>query len=149
MRAVIILVCLLTAGTVAQSAKPQPETTTATWHGTFTASVGRAKQFRGRWSGQVDKKNAGSGSWVVLNDAHKIVAEGTWQAQKSAKTWRGTWRAWAKGGRQYSGSWIAELGSFKGQSFEDMLSYTLEQQVAGSWQSGKLAGNWWLRGTKW
>jgi len=118
-------------------------------HGTFTATAGRSAGFRGRWSGETDRPNSGSGSWVLLNDANKMVAEGTWEAQKSAAGWRGNWTARVKGGRRYSGSWQADLQDFTGKTFSDMLNRTLEKQVSGSWRSGKLAGNWWLQGTKW
>jgi hypothetical protein len=145
---IIFLLLLVNRGT-AQLPKPAPQAAATVWHGTFTASAGSLAQFRGRWSGQADTRNSASGSWILLNDAHKLVAEGTWVAQKSAAGWRGTWHAWVKGGRQYGGKWEAELEAFSGKTFEDMLSHTLEQQVSGSWQSGKLAGNWWLQGTKW
>ena len=148
MRAALLFLLLLTCA-LAQSAKSRPLKADTTLHGTFNASVGRSAQFRGRWNGLLDSRNAGSGSWILLNDAHKSVAEGTWSAQKSAAGWRGTWHAWVKGGRQYSGSWQADLEGFSGKSFEEMLNHTMEQQIAGSWQSGKLAGNWWLQGTKW
>jgi hypothetical protein len=139
----------LTTGGLAQSARPAPQTSAATWHGKFSASIGRSEQVRGRWSGQGDTKNSGSGSWILLNDSNQVIAEGTWTAQKTGAAWTGTWRAWVKGSRQYSGSWQAELEGFSGKSFEDMLNHTLEQQVMGSWRSGKLEGNWWLQGTKW
>lgn len=145
----ILLLLLLVAGGNAQAPKPAPQAPVTSWHGTFTASAGRLAQFRGRWSGQAETANSASGSWILLNDEHKIVAEGTWRAQKSPSGWRGAWHAWVKGGRQYAGQWEAELEGFRGKTFEDMLSHTLEQQVSGSWQSGKLAGNWSLRGTKW
>ena len=147
-----LLLCLLTSSAVAPPMKSAPiekQKTAATLHGTFTATVGRSAGFRGRWSGQMDARNSGSGSWILLNDANRMVAEGTWAAQKSAAGWRGNWTAWAKNGRSYSGSWQADLEEFSGKTFEDMLKSTLEKQVSGSWRSGKLAGNWWLQGARW
>lgn len=145
----IVLLFLLVTGGTAQSPKSAPQAATTVWHGTFTASAGRAAQFRGRWSGQADTRNSASGSWILLNDKQKIVAEGTWVARKSIARWPGIWHAWVKGGRQYGGNWEAELEGFSWNTLEDMLSHTLEQQVSGTWQDGKLAGNWSLRGTKW
>lgn len=145
MRAALLLF-LFALGTSAQQSTPQK--TARELHGTFTATAGRSAAFRGRWSGEAHR-NSGSGSWILLNDSNKIVAEGTWSAQKSAAGWRGSWMARVKGGRQYSGTWQADLEGFNGKTFEDLLGHTLEKQISGSWRSGKLAGNWWLQGTKW
>jgi len=145
----ILLAFLLTLTAVSQqsnSAQTTPPKTAL--HGTFTADAGRSAAFRGRWTGETNR-NSGSGSCVLLSDSNKIVAEGTWSAQKSAAGWRGTSTARADRGRQYSGSLQADLEGFSGRTFEDMLNQTLQKQVSGSWRSRKLAGNWWLQGTKW
>ncbi len=118
--------------------------------GNWVATVGPTQTFRGRWSGQVSahNKNAALGSWTLLGDHNQIVLEGTWSAQKSLQGWRGTWTARIASGRSFSGTWTADLTDFKGKTFEDMLSATLEKQVSGSWQSGRYQGNWWLTGLR-
>ena len=55
----------------------------------------------------------------------------------------------AGAGRTFSGTWQADLAGFTGKTFEDMLKRTVEQQVSGSWRSGRAQGNWWLQGSKW
>jgi len=32
------------------------------------------------------------------------------------------------------------------KTFEDMLKRTIEKQVSGSWQRGRMQGGWWLQG---
>jgi len=121
--------------------------------GSWTASAGPKQVYRGRWSGQrlPDKPNAALGSWVVVNDANETVQQGTWAAEKSAQGWRGQWSARVATGRDstgtvISGTWQSAADS-KGTTLADLLRRTLEEQVAGSWRSGQLAGYWWLKGS--
>jgi hypothetical protein len=118
--------------------------------GNWVATVGPTQTFRGRWSGQVSpqNKNAAAGSWTLLGDHNQIVLEGTWSAQKNSQAWRGTWSARIVSGRSFSGTWTADLSGFKGKTFEEMLSATLEKQVSGSWRSGRYQGDWWLTGLR-
>ena len=126
----------------------------AVFRGSWTATAAPKQVFRGRWSAQAlpDTQSAAHGSWTLLNNANQIVLEGTWSAQKSARGWHGTWSALilqgrSSLGRPLSGTWQAQVEDFKGKTFEDMLQRTLERQIAGSWRSGRLLGNWWLKGS--
>jgi len=92
----------------------------------------------------------------VLN-GNRIVLEGTWSAAKSPGGWQGTWsaRAWTRQsssgrstpGRLYTGTWQAAMRDPKARTLAEMFQRTLEQQIAGSWRSGPLAGHWWLKGS--
>ena len=148
MRAALLVFTLVAIALTQQPNRSQTAPSNPALHGTFTATAGRSAVFRGRWTGEANS-NSGGGSWVLLNDSNKILAEGAWTAQKSSAGWRGSWTAHVNGGRYYSGSWQADLEGFSGKGFRDMLNQTLQKQVSGSWRSGKLAGNWWLQGTKW
>ena len=141
-----IITLLLAFGMVAQ----QPAEVLS---GSWTASAGPNQVYRGRWSGQPlpDKPDAAHGSWVVVNDANQTVQQGTWAAEKSAQGWRGQWSARIATGRDasgkvVSGTWQSAEDS-KGTTLADLLQKTLEQQIAGAWRSGQLAGYWWLKGS--
>jgi hypothetical protein len=110
--------------------------------------VATGQVFRGAWSAQTSPKspNAVRGSWTLFNEANEIVLQGTWSAQKTSRGWQGTWTARASNGVSFSGSWDADLPDFHGKTMEEMLKRATEKQVAGSWQSGRYQGNWWLDG---
>src|SRR5438445_1114209 len=117
-------------------------------------SVGRDR--RGRWWAEIEASEAASGSWTLLDDSNRIVLEGTWSARRvnapaklTVPHWQGTWTARAGAGRALYGTWQADLAGFSGKTFEDMLKRAVEQQVSGSWRSGRAHGNWWLQGSKW
>jgi len=97
-----------------------------------------------------------SGAYGLGDDSNRIVLEGTWSARRvnapaklTVPHWQGTWTARAGAGRALSGTWQADLAGFSGKTFEDMLKRTVEQQVSGSWRSGRAQGNWRLQGSKW
>jgi hypothetical protein len=145
----LAIALLLASYALAQPAPPA-------LRGTWTATAGPKDAYRGKWSAQAlpGTPNAAHGSWALLNDAGHIVTEGTWSAQKSAHGWHGTWSAHIllgrpSFGRPLSGTWQAQVEDFKGKTFEGMLQRTLERQIAGSWRSGRLQGNWWLKGSPW
>ncbi len=119
----------------------------AVLRGSWIAAAGPNRVFRGRWSAQAlpATKNAAHGSWTLLNDRNQIVLEGTWAARKSARGWRGSWSARIQKGGSVSGAWEAEMADSNRKTFEDMLKGTAEKQIAGSWQSGRAQGNWWLQ----
>lgn len=118
------------------------------FRGGWTATTGPTQVLRGRWSAQALPRtpNAAQGSWTLLSDANQIVLEGTWSAQKTAAGWQGTWTARAADGRSFSGAWKADIAGLRGKTLEEMLKWTAERQIAGSWRSGRYRGNWWLRG---
>jgi len=104
---------------------------------------------RGGWSAEVSpgSRNRAQGSWTLLSDAGEILLQGTWSARKADRDWQGTWTARTSNGRSLSGTWSAYLPDFTGKTLEEMLKRTLVKQVAGSWQSGRHQGNWWLDGS--
>src|SRR6266404_122207 len=112
--------------------------------GAGVAPAGASATFRGRWWAEIEAPEAASGSWTLLDDSNRIALEGTWSARRvNAPTkltvphWQGTWTARAGAGRALSGTWQADLAGFSGKTFEDMLKRTVEQQVSGSWRSGR------------
>jgi hypothetical protein len=130
--------------------------------GTWTGTSGAKKIYRGAWSATVveGKPNAAHGSWVLVNDANKIVMQGTWAAEKSARGWQGTWSALvvpdrppakapagkAPAGKVYSGTWQAATKDSPAKALFEMLQQTLKEEISGSWRSGRNEGNWWLKG---
>jgi hypothetical protein len=131
---------LLAFCAVAQQAPP-------VLRGSWLATAGPKRVLRGKWSAQVlpGAKNAAHGSWTLLNDSNQIVLEGAWSARKSARGWQGTWSGRIQKGGSISGTWDADMGRFNGNTFEDLLKRTAEKQIAGSWQSRRAQGNWWLQ----
>ena len=119
------------------------------FRGSWIATAGPTQVFRGRWSGQSlpDRPNAANGSWALLAATGQTVLEGTWAAEKTRAGWQGTWMARTQQGQSFSGTWTADIAGSKGKTFEDMLKQTVEEQVAGSWRSGRYQGNWWLKGS--
>ena len=119
-------------------------------YGRWTATAGPSQIFRGTWSAEISPRNANEaqGSWTLVNDSGEVTLEGTWSARKTGSRWTGTWRARTSHGRLFSGSWDAHLPESKKQTFADLLKRTVEEEVAGFWQSGRYQGNWWLTGLK-
>jgi len=122
---------------VAFSLSAQQAPSQTVYRGSWIASIGPKRYFRGSWSGQLlaNTHNAAGGTWVLLGQGNKVAVEGTWSAHKSQRGWQGTWTAQISGGRSYSGTWNADLDKFPGK-----------MQVAGSWKSGRLEDNWWSQG---
>jgi hypothetical protein len=104
---------------------------------------------QGMWLAQISKTspNAASGSWSLLTGEGEIALQGTWSAKKTLLSWQGSWTARAGNGRALSGTWSAGLGEFKGKTFGEMLTLTMQRQIGGAWQSGQYQGNWWLEGS--
>jgi hypothetical protein len=129
--------------------------------GTWTATAGpsAAQVMRGSWSAETRAAtpNAAGGSWTLLNTSNEVVLEGTWSAVKSAGGgWQGTWSARAvmrlptgrsTPGRAFSGTWQVTT-EVNGKTLTEMFQRTLETEVAGSWRSSGVTGNWWLRGNR-
>jgi len=137
----LVVTILLACCAAAQQAPP-------VLRGSWVATAGPKQVFRGRWSAQVlpGTKNAAHGSWTLLNASNQIVLEGTWSARKSARGWQGTWSGRKQKGGSMSGTWeAADTDGFNGKTFEDLLKRTAEKQIAGSWQSRRAQGNWWLQ----
>ena len=140
MRSWIFAIALfLATGALAQQASPL-------FRGSWTATAGRSQVLRGSWSGQAlaRRPNAARGSWTLLTETGQILLEGTWSAQKTRLGWEGTWAARIRHGRAFSGTWKADIAELRGKTFQDMLKWTAEKEVAGSWRSGRYQGNWWL-----
>jgi len=45
-----------------------------------------------------------------------------------------------------SGTWSSNVPDITAKTFEDLLKATIDKQVAGFWQTGRMQGNWWLQG---
>ena len=137
---IFALTILLAFCAVAQEAPP-------VLRGSWLATVGPKRVLRGRWSAQVlpGTKNAAHGAWTLRSDGNQTVLEGTWSARKSARGWQGTWSGRIQKGGSMSGTWEADMGRFNGNTFEDLLKRTAEKQIAGSWQSRRARGNFWLQ----
>jgi hypothetical protein len=118
------------------------------FRGRWTATVGPTLVLRGTWIGQAlpGKPNVVQGSWTLLGEAGQILLDGTWSAQKTRLGWQGTWSARERQGRSLSGTWRADIADLRGKTFEEMLEWTAQKQIAGSWRSGGDQGNWWLKG---
>ena len=126
------------------------EEASPTWTGTWMASTGGQQYLRGTWSGEVSgpDRNSARGSWTLVGDAGDVVMEGTWSARKTREGWQGTWTARVSKGGALSGSWSADLAGFAGKTMAEMLNRSNEKQVAGSWQSGRYQGYWYLDGSR-
>jgi hypothetical protein len=125
--------------------------------GSWTASAGPNQGFHGMWSAMVlpGTRNAGRGSWTLLNAANQIVLQGVWSAEKSVRGWQGTWSARIQTGRSpsarsssgtsFSGTWRADMTDAEDKTLAEMLQRTLEKEIAGAWRSGPRAGRWSLK----
>jgi hypothetical protein len=120
------------------------------WRGTWMATSGTTHSFRGRWRAALlpATHNAASGSWTLLSDTNQILLEGTWSARKSSRGWQGTWSASISRGQTFSGTWTSDVTDLNDKTFEDMFKRTIEKQVSGSWQRGRMQGGWWLQGPR-
>src|ERR1700740_3219833 len=94
--------------------------------GSWTATAGPNQIFRGTWSAQVSlhSPNRAIGSWTLLNEAGDVLLEGTWSAQKTGKSWQGTWTARAHKGGSFSGTWNADVANLTPESLAEMLKST-------------------------
>lgn len=130
------------------TAQTRPPDATKTWRGTWIATAGQSRTFRGRWWASAIGKihNAASGSWTLLSESNQIILEGTWSARKAEQSWRGTWSARVGRGAPLSGTWTSNTPDITAKTFEDLLQVTIDKQVAGSWNSGRMQGNWSLQG---
>ena len=138
-----LCVVLVACSMLAQESSERPND--QGWRGVWIASAG-PRSFHGRWWAQLlaNSLNAADGSWTLLSDSNQIVLEGTWSARKTSTGWQGRWTARVNSGNAFSGTWTSE--NHEGKTFADMLKLTLEKQIAGSWRSGRMQGNWWLMG---
>ena len=145
-RLLCLTVMVLAASALAQQAPTNPPENTL--RGTWIASAGPTQMFRGRWWASTLPKthNSAQGSWTLLSDSNQIVLEGTWSARKSAGGWQGTWSAHVGQGRPLSGTWTSAIEDINVKTLEDMLKAALQKQISGSWQKGRMQGNWWLQG---
>ena len=116
--------------------------------GGWTATVGTTRTMRGRWVGQMlpGDPNSAHGSWTLTSESGKTVMTGTWSARKTARGWQGTWSAQERGGRSAGGTWRAALPTASKGTLQSALELTLQEEITGTWQSGRLTGSWWLRG---
>lgn len=118
--------------------------------GSWVATAGESRTFRGRWTGQAlpGQPNALQGSWTLSDEFGKPQAWGTWSARRRGQGWAGTWSAQDQNQRQVSGTWKADGGGIGGRNLQQLIERTLATEVSGSWQSGRLQGNWWLKGSQ-
>ncbi len=116
--------------------------------GEWTATVGTSLTLRGQWIGEPfpDQPNEAHGSWTLSNESGRIAMTGTWWAQKTPRGWQGNWRADDRAGRSVAGTWKADWTGPPQGTFEQMLEFTLQQELSGSWRSAGTEGYWWLKG---
>jgi hypothetical protein len=117
--------------------------------GSWTATAGPNQIFRGTWSAQASLHNSNRaiGSWTLVNEAGDVLLEGTWSAQKTGKSWQGTWTARPMKGQLLSGTWTADAASLNADSLAEMLKGTATKEATGSWRSGHYQGHWSLKGS--
>jgi hypothetical protein len=142
--AAMSLIAAMACGAAAQQPPPM-------LRGSWAASAGRAQTFQGTWTAELSASNpdGAQGSWTLLNRSNQITARGTWSAVKTARTWSGTWQARVAGNnRLLSGSWRTTIAASDVRSLGELLQHTLEEQVSGTWASGRLLGSWSLRAMK-
>ena len=141
------IVGVLLASFAAAQERP-PNRGTVTWRGIWMATAGPTHSFRGRWWASLlpSTHNAANGSWTLLSDSNRVVLEGTWSAKKSSQGWQGTWSARVNRGAPLSGTWSSNVPDITAKTFEDLLKATIDKQVGGFWQTGRMQGNWWLQG---
>lgn len=116
--------------------------------GSWAATAPPNRTFEGTWTAQAGgtDPNTAQGSFTLLNQS-RIAAQGTWSAVKAATSWSGSWQARIAGdNRLWSGAWRTELANTDKRSLTDLLQHALEEQVSGTWSSGRLRGAWSLRG---
>jgi hypothetical protein len=137
----LIFGLILCSCTLAQEASP-------VLLGSWTATASPNQIFRGTWSAQVSlhSPNRAIGSWTLLNEAGEVILEGTWSAQKTGKSWQGTWTARPMKGQLLSGTWTADAASLNADSLAEMLRGTSTKEVTGSWRSGHYHGSCSLKG---
>ena len=119
-------------------------------HGTWTATAGPTRVFRGTWTAQVSRQtpNIVAGSWTLFDDAGDVSLQGTWSAHKSRLGCEGVWTAEVVGSSSVHGTWTADIAGGKDKTLRAMLESTAEKEAAGSWRSGPYEGNWWLKGAQ-
>ena len=141
-------VCLLAAlGALNVCAQDQPDNAPVL-SGRWLATVGDARTMRGKWIGQTlpGQPNEAQGSWTLSNDSGKTVMTGTWSAKKTAGGWQGSWSAEDRAGKHVSGTWKADPNPHLKGTLQSMLELTSKQEIAGTWRSGGVRGDWWLKG---
>lgn len=139
------LVSLALAGWLACAAlfaQPSP-----TLRGEWTATTEPSRVYRGKWIGQAlaGQPNAAHGSWTLSGEGGKAILSGTWSARKAGRQLQGTWSAQDQYGRSVAGTWQAETPELSSLSLEQMLQVSLQRVVSGTFRSGRLRGNWWIR----
>jgi hypothetical protein len=119
-------------------------------HGGWSATAGVTRTFLGTWTAQVlpDKPNTAEGSWALLNEGGQTILEGTWAANKTRLGWQGAWAARTLTGQSFSGTWTADITGSSSKTFRQMLEWTLQKDVLGSWRSGREQGRWRLAGSR-
>jgi len=117
--------------------------------GSWTATAGVNRTFAGTWTADVsvDKPNSAEGSWTLDNETGQTALEGTWAANKTRFGWQGAWAARTLTGESFSGTWSADITGSKDKTFQQMLEWTLQKDILGSWQSGHSQGKWRLKGS--
>ena len=140
-RRAILSPLMFAALCVAASAEQPASTFTGSW----TATAGTLV-LHGTWSAVSSPRtpDVASGSWLLTNASGGVVMEGTWSARKAPGPWRGTWSARARNGREFRGTWDAQLDAGT-HTFADLLQRTLGGQVGGGWRAGAASGGWILK----
>ena len=135
----------------------QPQQPAVQLQGSWTASSGSARAFRGTWNAEVRREtpDTARGSWTVLDAGNRIVLQGTWSARKDGRGWQGSWSAVvvsraagrSASGPPISGTWKADSETAATGTLLEMLQRAIDRSVGGTWRSGSLAGQWAIKGS--
>jgi uncharacterized membrane protein (DUF4010 family) len=68
-------------------AMTQAQSPSTAIRGSWSATAGPNQVFQGTWTAELASSdpNAAQGSWMLLNRANQIVAQGTWSAVKAPR----------------------------------------------------------------
>jgi hypothetical protein len=117
--------------------------------GEWTATAGPARVYRGKWVGQAlpGQPNTLHGSWTLSGQGGTAILTGTWSARKAGRLLQGSWSARDQLGRSVSGTWRSATPELTGFNLQQFLEQSLQRTLSGTWRSGRLSGNWWIKGT--
>ena len=124
-----------------------PPTAQSTRQGTWAASSGAGPTLNGTWTAAADPATGNvTGTWTLIDPKGRVVARGVWSAAKSARGWRGAWRAAAEGRKtEYSGTWSADIALKPNAPFASLFESAVKGAVGGSWRAGRRSGTWSIR----
>ena len=117
---------------------------------TWSASTRAGRTLSGTWTGAIDRSSGtATGTWTVRDGKSQILLSGTWSAVKSARGWRGSWRALVQGqAGERSGNWSSTVQLPPDTSLAGLFELAVQQAVNGTWQSAGQSGEWSIRAVR-